>query len=467
MIERKTETKFKRTLINHYANYFKKAICLMIAFQLASCSSSVPEENNLLVPPTEWRSPATVSPPLEIEPMPNQRTLRTNTPSPTFTPLPTNTALPTNFAPPTPTYPPIATPYQMPNDFPAFVINAYYPENEIIVFNSNGDINHQLILDDNSSVRSVSDGLQPCELLITIRAEDEIRILRYQLRDQHTELFYKLPLGDTENWIGYVSLSPNKKWISYSVFSGAERYSGSEFQDIEVISVADSEKRYRLTSFGGALEPAAWSSDGERIALSDYDSMGKQQLVVVEPDGQNRRIVQTFEGQNTRIGNISWSPNDEQVVYIVYKNYGLENSDFQPELWVADLMNKSNIQIELPIVAQFFHGTTDWSENGDQFLVWFVSFDNYSGFFRVNIRTSSVEYLMDGRSLRNLNPPITVEFPFIVSTDLSRIGFLNGNNLRIFDTVTERITGLDFSTLSDWLEPLSVTPLRLSYKYCR
>ncbi len=455
MVNKMKKTNRKRKLTNHTIHYLLKAICLMITFQLASCSSPLPEWNNPLDIPTELPSFATVSPPLDPEPLPIQPTLQLATPPPTDLVLQT------------PTHPPITTPSQMPNDYPAFVINAYYPENAIIIFDSNGEIYHQIKMDDNlQNVDSISDGLQPCELMITSRTDNDIRFWRYQLRDQQSELFYQISQNDSETTIIDVALSPNEKWISYTALSGASYLDGSEFQDIEVISVADSENKYRLTSFGGALEPAAWSSDGEQLSFSDYDLAGKQQLIVVELKGLHRKIVQTFEGPNTRIAGISWSPNGEKIVYIVYRNYGLENSDFQPELWVADLKNGSNIQIELPIKAHFFHGAPDWSKNGNHLLVWFVSDKNMYGFFRVDLRTSSVEYAMDGRSLRNFNPPVTMEFPFIVSSDLRRIGFLNGNSLRIFDTGKERITGSEFSSLSDWLEPLTVTPLQQFYKDC-
>ena len=450
MINDNNLTCLPHVFTNHTRSSYTKIICILVAFLFVSCSIPSPEITITHTYPTIKSSPATEGLTIEADPLLEKNSLLTR------------------VSPPESTDQAVATPVSKPNDYPSFIVYTKYPERKFIIFDSNGEINFQIKLDDSfPTVKSVSDGMQSCELLITTVDGNEFQLLRYQLQEQQTELFFQSSIINPSNEIGHISLSPNKKWVSYVVHSGISYYSTSEFQDIEVISVSNNESRFRLSSLGGALSPPDWSSDGERIAFSDYDTSGKQQLIVVEPTGKNRTIIDTLEGENTKIGDISWSPNDEMISYIVYRNFSIENSDLQPELWIADLIKHKVNKIDLPKKVLFFNGLNYWSEKGDKFLIGYTSSKNIPGFFWVEIGTYSVEYWIDESSLKTLNPSVIIIFPFIVSTDLSRIGFLHRNNLTIFDKKSQVISRREFSSLSDQLVPISINLLQRFYGSCK
>jgi nickel/cobalt transporter (NicO) family protein len=96
----------------------------------------------------------------------------------------------------------------------------------------------------------------------------------------------------------------------------------------------------QTTDLGGAVNQqdylADWSPDGGWIAIardspSSSDSLFREQLELVRPDGKNARIL--LDQPETSFGDLSWSPDSRYLVFSRYSNKDLGN----PEIWLMDV----------------------------------------------------------------------------------------------------------------------------------
>jgi Tol biopolymer transport system component len=151
-------------------------------------------------------------------------------------------------------------------------------------------------------------------------------------------------------------LSPDGKRVAYTVLSGVQSYIGSEFQDIEVITVNRQDDPSVLTSRGGAWS-AAWSPNSDRLAYSDYDDSGVAQLFQSDPEGGGKTQLTRFTAAGTRIGAVEWSPLGNMIAFLSYDGISRES------LWMVSIDGEKQLSVE----AEGGNLGTDaiwWSEDG-------------------------------------------------------------------------------------------------------
>ncbi|MFQ5580920.1 MAG: hypothetical protein ACE5FZ_09930 [Nitrospiria bacterium] len=116
--------------------------------------------------------------------------------------------------------------------------------------------------------------------------------------------------------VGLIRLSPDKEWLAYQIWSGAQTYESAEFVDVGVINFNDTTSLIFLTKNGGARE-IAWSSNGQWLAFSDYDDQGILQVYIATPEGEVVQQITNHTESLKRINYIVWSPDDEYIAYAV------------------------------------------------------------------------------------------------------------------------------------------------------
>jgi Tol biopolymer transport system component len=79
-----------------------------------------------------------------------------------------------------------------------------------------------------------------------------------------------------------------------------------------------------------------WSPDGKQIAFWEFPSAGNGDIVVINADGSNRRVIPTEDGYITMP---SWSPTGDAIAYN-RRNSGGANTE---DLWIYDFAATGDI----------------------------------------------------------------------------------------------------------------------------
>ena len=168
-------------------------------------------------------------------------------------------------------------------------------------------------------------------------------------------------------------LSPEKNWLAYSVFSGAQTYDSTEFVDVAVISLSPPFASYRLTQHGGAeVEAFVWSADEKWLYYSDYDANGTLQVFRSTPDGQTQEQLTAHEGLLSQVDTMALSADGRHLAYGVTNllfasmPYDYWESD---EGWIGiiDLDSRAAMTVRLPKFGGAY--ALWWSADGDRLLV--------------------------------------------------------------------------------------------------
>ncbi|MBN1889887.1 MAG: PD40 domain-containing protein, partial [Thermoflexales bacterium] len=235
---------------------------------------------------------------------------------------------------------------------------------------------------------------------------------------------------------GSLSLSLTNEWIAYTVLSGYQKYSGAEFQNIEVVAVDSQTMPFVLTTRGGA-GMAAWSPNGERLAYSDYDAAGVAQLYHSNPDGSDRVQLTHFTEPGTTIGMIRWSPAGKALTFAVYLD------DETGSLWIASAGGTTQLKTAAesgnPITDEFW-----WDEDGQRLA--FHTERSYEGdhaIYWIDAIHGQVVHLLQASE----TPPgaIVQPFPF---KGIQTMGFVGSKGLIFYDMSTGATNEKEYAV--DW-----------------
>lgn len=160
-----------------------------------------------------------------------------------------------------------------------------------------------------------------CGLNVTLITSSGVELVSTTLHNDKPQKVFSGGQRADGSFATWPVLSPDKKWVAYTVFSGKQQYLGAEFQNIEVAAVEDPDRPFILTKYGGAWK-AAWSPHGEHLAYSDYDTAGAVQLYRSKPDGSERVQLTHFKMDGMTIGPARWSPQGDRIVFAVYQDDG-------------------------------------------------------------------------------------------------------------------------------------------------
>lgn len=114
----------------------------------------------------------------------------------------------------------------------------------------------------------------------------------------------------------FPTVSPDGKWVAYTVWSGELQYVGAEYQDIELASVDLSSGPFQVTERGGAWwKGGAWSPDGKNYAYTDSDESGVSQLYITNRDELEQLQLSDFGIADGRVEVVKWSDDGERLVF--------------------------------------------------------------------------------------------------------------------------------------------------------
>ena len=176
-----------------------------------------------------------------------------------------------------------------------------------------------------------------CGLNVFLATSSGVELVSTNLKDNESREVFS---GGERSDGGYTTwpvLSPDQKWVAYTVLSGQQEYIGAEFQNIEIVAVENQTRPIVLTKSGGAWK-AAWSPDGQDLAYSDYDASGVTQLYRSKPDGSERVPLTHFTVGGIRIGPARWSPLGDKIVFAVYEDTG------PGSVWIASADGSEQIK---------------------------------------------------------------------------------------------------------------------------
>jgi WD40 repeat protein len=291
-----------------------------------------------------------------------------------------------------------------------------------------------------------------CGLNVTLATPSGAALVSVGLQSSKAENVFvgEKHLGD--GFVAWPILSPDRKWVAYTVLSGKQQYIGAEFQNIEVIDVKNPAQPFVLTNRGGAWK-AAWSPRGEYIAYSDYDSSGIAQVYRSRADGSDMVQLTHFTTRGTTIGAARWSPHNDKIVIAAYE------SDGTGSVWIIFADGSKPIKVK---AAGTILKTDDfwWSENG-QLFAFYVPKNSKQGIqddaiYWINAANGNVEHALPATAMPGgyISQPFPVGGPEV-------IGFVRHDGFLFYDLASDTLSKRDYSDveLDDLTGPVVAAPV--------
>jgi dipeptidyl aminopeptidase/acylaminoacyl peptidase len=110
--------------------------------------------------------------------------------------------------------------------------------------------------------------------------------------------------------IGGTQISPDGKWVAYTVTYGD--FKPDAFVTQIWIANADTGKSYQLTRGDKSSTAPRWSPDGQRLAFLSNRVEDKNQLFLIDPTGGE---AQQLTKSETAISNFAWSEDGKMIAY--------------------------------------------------------------------------------------------------------------------------------------------------------
>jgi Tol biopolymer transport system component len=290
-----------------------------------------------------------------------------------------------------------------------------------------------------------------CGLNVTLMTSSGVELVSTDLQNNTLSKVYGGGKRTDGSYATWPILSPNKKWVAYTVLSGQQQYIGAEFQNIEVIAVGNQDRPLVLTKHGGAWK-AAWSPSGEYLTYSDYDAAGVAQLYRSRPSGSERVQLTHFKVDGMTIGPARWSPQNDKIIIATYE------SDGTGSVWIifADGSKQVKVKAEGTILK-----TDDfwWSEDGQ--LVAFYAPKNskqgtqYDAVYWINAANGTVKHALQSSAL----PGGYISQPFPIG-GLKVIGFVRHDGFLYYDLASDTLSKKEYSDieLDDLTGPVIAAP---------
>ncbi len=117
-----------------------------------------------------------------------------------------------------------------------------------------------------------------------------------------------------------VAISPKKTSVAYTLGQGYFGYDRFEIQDVYIMD-RDGEI-YKVTQNGGGWI-GEWSHDERKLAYSDFDENGNQQLYIFDRNNNKRQQITAFQEKVDEIRRIRWSGDDQQILLEIYEEKSL------------------------------------------------------------------------------------------------------------------------------------------------
>jgi Tol biopolymer transport system component len=143
-----------------------------------------------------------------------------------------------------------------------------------------------------------------------------------------------------------------RKW---KIFYLADTAVGPASPGLYLINVDGTGNR-RVTPSSERICAAACAPDGQKIAYSVYDSVGRTKIKIIKPDGSGARDITGFILSN-QFSKLSWSPDSRQIAF--------DGSRYSGGIWGIGY-----VVVESGFVASLFPPegqqcyTPDWSHDG-------------------------------------------------------------------------------------------------------
>lgn len=339
-------------------------------------------------------------------------------------------------------------------------------KNEILILDPNGKVVFQFAPNNpNDSLIDFVESPQECKLVLTVHTGSEIQLIDISIASEETAIV-AAPHNDepNTNWWTWPKLSPSGKYVSYLIWSGNINFDSAQYEDIEIVEMGGN-ARQRITHNGGAWKSnGVWSPSEDKIAFSDFDSLGISQLFVYSVPLKERQLVTDFANSTNRVSYISWSPQGTRIIFISENEYGqnTQNSD----LWLIDLLHNQSTRLRLPDPPYTIGENIYWDKEGKRLLLNMARGEN-EYLYWLNLEKVAAYHILQTTDIENTNQNIEVFshlFPF--SDDNSVVGFVSNNKIYRYDLATGKITPINIESLgSDWSID-KIKPLKNEFSKC-